>query len=357
LQTQDYIQGPDDAPVTISLYGDFQCVLCARYARDLEELRARYPADLRLVWRHFPATPDNDKSALAFQAAEAAAAQGNFWDMYAVLFANQPRWLPLDAEAFQRELNIYAALIGLDTQQFSDDLASGRFLPLIPHYQAEAAELDIVGIPTLLINGEPLNDRDDLYGLDAAFRLARLSSRHFEEPPPFTLDPELDYQAILETEKGTIRIDLLEENAPLTVNNFVFLAQQGWYNGNTFFLVIPEFFAQTGDPSDTGRGYPGYTIESERDNDLRFDRAGMVAMAAYRGDTERTGSQFFITLDTLPNHEAEWDGFYTIFGQVMEGIDVLQNLTERNEGDPLRFPAPPPGVQIWTVTIETMQKD
>jgi peptidylprolyl isomerase len=188
--------------------------------------------------------------------------------------------------------------------------------------------------------------------LNGAIQLALLERRFFDGPPPMTIDTEQDYQAVIETENGTIRIDLFEQDAPLTVNNCVFLAEQGWFDDTTFFLVLPDFYAQAGDPSGTGQGYPGYRILGEHDNGHIFDREGLVAMSHRPGEPDNAGSQFLITLATLPNHETEWDGKYTIFGQVIEGMGVVQGLTVRNQGDPLRFPNPPPGDQILSVRIE-----
>lgn len=352
VEPRDYILGPEDAYVTVIMYADFQCARCARYARDLEILRGQYPDDVRLIWRHLPDTQSNDKSGLALQAAEAAAAQGRFWDMQAILYTSQAEWLELLPEDFRAKLSDYAELAGLDVARFDQELADELYAPLVEEYQAQAAALQIVGIPTLLINGELLNDRDDLFGLDGVVRLALLTQDFFETPPPMTIDASKDYQAVLKTEKGDIRIDLFEDEAPQTVNNFVFLAQQGWYEANTFFLVIPNFYAQSGDPSDTGRGYPGYRVSGEEQNGLVFDREGLVAMSHSPGQPSEAGSQFFITFGPLPNHETEWDGQYTIFGVVTEGMDVVQSLTPRNPGDPLRFPNPPLGDLIRTIRIE-----
>lgn len=355
IETRDYILGLDDAYVTIVMYGGFQCARCARYARDLEILRSDYPDDLRLIWRQLPNTNSNDKAALAFQASEAAAAQGRFWDMHAVLFTTQNQWIGMSVEEFREQLNTYAQTVGLDLKLFNAALDDERYLPLIEEYQQQADELGIVGIPNLLINGEPLSTRDDLFGLNGAIQLALLERRFFDTPPPMTIDLEQDYQAVIETEDGDIRIDLFEKDSPLTVNNFVFLAEQGWFDNTSFFLVLPDFYAQAGDPSGTGQGYPGYRIEGEHDNGYVFDSEGLVAMSHRPGEPDNAGSQFLITLDTLPNHEAEWDGKYTIFGHVVSGMDMIHTLTSRNPGDPLRFPNPPPGDPIITVRIEIVE--
>ena len=352
LQAVDYILGEDEAFVTIIMYGDFQCQTCATYAQNLEILRAEFPDDVRLIWRHFPDTTANDKAALALQAAEAAAAQHHFWEMHAVLLTTQSEWRDLSLDDFRVQLTEYATLAGLDIDTFNTVLDNETYWPLVEIYQEQAAALDIVGIPTLLINGEPLNDRDDLFGLRDAIQLALLERDHFEQSPPLTIDRDLDYTAIIETVHGDITLDLFEDEAPFAVNNFVFLVEQGWYDNTTFFLVIPDFYAQAGDPSGTGRGNPGYVIPAEHDNGLVFDRPGLVAMSHSPGQLDDNGSQFFITYTALPEREQQWDGQYTIFAEVIDGLDVLQALTPRNSGDPIAFPDPPPGDLLISVRIE-----
>ncbi|MBI5934872.1 MAG: peptidylprolyl isomerase [Chloroflexi bacterium] len=127
---------------------------------------------------------------------------------------------------------------------------------------------------------------------------------------------------------GTFVIKLFADKAPITVDNFVKLARQGFYNGTTFHRVIDGFMAQGGDPEGTGTGGPGYTFQDEI-SDLSFDRAGLLAMANSGPNTN--GSQFFITFAATP-----WlDGNHTIFGEVVEGMDVVNNITRR---DPEQFP-------------------
>jgi peptidylprolyl isomerase len=116
---------------------------------------------------------------------------------------------------------------------------------------------------------------------------------------------------------------LYPDKAPITVNSFVFLAREGYFNGVTFHRVLEGFMAQGGDPTGTGGGGPGYQFVNE-DSDLRFDKAGVVAMANAGRDTN--GSQFFITFVPTP----QLDGDYTIFGQVTSGMDVVNNLTRRD---------------------------
>jgi cyclophilin family peptidyl-prolyl cis-trans isomerase len=127
------------------------------------------------------------------------------------------------------------------------------------------------------------------------------------------------------------------------VNSFVFLAKNGWFNSVTFHRVIPGYMAQTGDPSGTGLGGPGYFFKNEITTDLEYNKPGVVGMANSGPDTN--GSQFFITYAPAPT----LDGSYTIFGQVLNGMDVLEKLTPR---DPSQGVNLPPGDKIISVTIE-----
>ena len=156
------------------------------------------------------------------------------------------------------------------------------------------------------------------------------------------IDPLKAYTATIETEKGDIFIELFPDVAPQTVNSFVFLAQAGWFDDAPFHRVLPGFMAQGGDPTGTGLGGPGYAFANETSDDLIFDRAGLVAMANSGPDTN--GSQFFITYGPAEH----LNGGYTIFGEVLEGMDVLESLTPR---DPSQGGVLPTGDTIITITI------
>jgi cyclophilin family peptidyl-prolyl cis-trans isomerase len=153
------------------------------------------------------------------------------------------------------------------------------------------------------------------------------NSDKYSEPPEMTIDVNKNYTATIETEIGDIVIELFPEEAPVTVNNFVFLAREGFYDGITFHRVIPNFAAQAGDPTATGSGGPGYTFDDEI-NDRKMV-TGMVAMANMGANTN--GSQFFITL--APQHHLE--GHHTIFGEVTDGMAVVARLKHR---DPITSP-------------------
>ncbi|MEX2029552.1 MAG: peptidylprolyl isomerase [Anaerolineales bacterium] len=146
----------------------------------------------------------------------------------------------------------------------------------------------------------------------------------WSSPPMMQIDPTKSYEAVFMTEVGEFRVRLFSEQAPVTVNSFVFLATQGYYDNTTFHRVLPGFMAQGGDPSGTGAGGPGYTFADEFDSDLQFDRPGLLAMANRGPGTN--GGQFFITYAPTPH----LNGLHTIFGEVVEGAEVLSGLRPRD---------------------------
>jgi cyclophilin family peptidyl-prolyl cis-trans isomerase len=166
---------------------------------------------------------------------------------------------------------------------------------------------------------------------------------YYSRPPEMSIDASHDYRASILTDKGEIVLDLFENESPVAVNSFVFLARQGFYDGTTFHRVLDGFMAQAGDPTGTGSGGPGYAFEDEVRNDLSFDRAGLLAMANSGPNTN--GSQFFLTFVPTPH----LDGRHTIFGEVVEGQDVLDSLTRR---DPQASPASPSDSIIRVTILE-----
>ncbi len=166
------------------------------------------------------------------------------------------------------------------------------------------------GTETLFGDARPMAD------LEPASRNAIYSA-----PPETVIDSDNCYEAVITTAKGEMRLRLFEQVAPLTVNNFVFLASQGFYDGVPFHRVLDNFMAQTGDPTGTGTGGPGYTFADEIDPTVVFDRRGLLAMANSGPSTN--GSQFFITFAAT-----DWlNGAHTIFGELLAGDDVLGALT------------------------------
>jgi cyclophilin family peptidyl-prolyl cis-trans isomerase len=155
------------------------------------------------------------------------------------------------------------------------------------------------------------------------------------------IDPKKKYKAHIETDKGTMVVELFADKTPKTVNNFVFLSREGFYDGVIFHRVIANFMAQGGDPTGSGMGGPGYRFEDEFHPSLRHDKPGVLSMANAGPGTN--GSQFFITHVPTP-----WlDGKHSVFGQVVEGLDVLMSIPPR---DPNNRNAP--AVKITRVTIQ-----
>ena len=139
----------------------------------------------------------------------------------------------------------------------------------------------------------------------------------YSSPPSMQLDPTKTYYATIKTNKGDMRLELYADKAPMTVNNFVFLARDKFYDGVPFHRVIQDFMVQTGDPTGTGRGGPGYRFRDEIHPQLKHDGPGVLSMANAGPNTN--GSQFFITHVATP-----WlDGKHAVFGKLIEGEDVL----------------------------------
>jgi peptidyl-prolyl cis-trans isomerase B (cyclophilin B) len=150
--------------------------------------------------------------------------------------------------------------------------------------------------------------------------------KEYAAAPAMSIDPNKKYTATIETSKGTIVCELFPGEAPKTVNNFVFLARDGFYDGTVFHRVIPNFMIQGGDPTGTGRGGPGYRFEDECKNNPHKHRVGSLSMANAGPNTN--GSQFFIT-----HVVTDWlDGKHTVFGQVKSGQDVVNAV---QQGDTL----------------------
>jgi cyclophilin family peptidyl-prolyl cis-trans isomerase len=170
-------------------------------------------------------------------------------------------------------------------------------------------------------------------------------SQQWSKQPEMSVDQSKEYYAVLHTDRGKIRIKLFSQEAPITVNNFVFLARQGYYDGTTFHRVIKNFMVQGGDPTGTGTGGPGYKIKDEFHPKLRHNKPGILSMANAGANTG--GSQFFITHTPTPH----LDNKHAVFGEVVEGMDVVNTIRER---DPMRDRQP--GDKIQRVEIEEVAR-
>jgi peptidyl-prolyl cis-trans isomerase B (cyclophilin B) len=149
-----------------------------------------------------------------------------------------------------------------------------------------------------------------------------MTNQQWDSPPAMQIDTKKKVQATIETNRGNIEVQLFPEHAPKTVNNFVFLAREGFYDGLSFHRVINDFMIQGGDPTGSGRGGPGYRFEDEtRGNPLRHE-TGVLSMANAGPNTN--GSQFFITHAPQPH----LDGKHTVFGKVTSGMDVVNSIRQ-----------------------------
>jgi peptidyl-prolyl cis-trans isomerase B (cyclophilin B) len=147
-------------------------------------------------------------------------------------------------------------------------------------------------------------------------------AKQYTAPPPMRIDAQKAYTATFETQRGSIVCELYAKDAPNTVNNFVFLVQEGFYDGTTFHRVIADFMVQGGDPTGSGRGGPGYRFEDELKNNPRKHRVGSLSMANAGPNTN--GSQFFIT-----HIVTDWlDGKHTVFGQVLNGQEIVNAVQQ-----------------------------
>ena len=213
------------------------------------------------------------------------------------------------------------------------ETATPESLPT-PTTQAEASPVPTESAGAISASGgAPVKQFVDVRGVNIP---------QYSSVPPLTIDVMAHYTATIRTSMGTMVIELFAAQAPVTVNSFIFLANDGFYNGGIFHRVIPSFMIQAGDPTGTGTAGPGYRFQDEFDAALSFDEPGKLAMANSGPGTN--GSQFFIT-----NVPTGWlDGAHTIFGQITEGQDVADaiSLTQTGPGDKPVTPVVIQGIDI-----------
>lgn len=353
VSATDWTRGSTNPRITLVEYSDFQCPYCSLAGGLLKQFEEAHPGEVQVVFRHFPLNI-HDKAILASQAAEAAGVQDKFWEMHDFLFeqTNWDTWTNQSLADFETWLGEQAGSLGLDANKFKRDLKTEAIVRKVQESFETAMEMGLSGTPSLFIfiDGELIFVPEDQVPYDPStltsiLDLAKLREKQYSQCPPTIVAANKEYTATLNTTKGVIKIKLFADKAPLAVNSFVFLSRMGYFNDTLFHRVLPDFVAQSGDPSGTGFGGPGYQFANEIVEDLKYDRAGLVGMA--NAGINTNGSQFFITYAELP----DLDGGYTIFGEVIEGLDVAVNLTAR---DPAST-APenlPEGDRILTITIE-----
>jgi len=343
ISAQDHVRGAQTPIFTVTDYSDYQDPRSALFAETVDKLVKEHPDQVQMASRIFPLIAINDKAAIAAQAAEAAAMQNKFWEVHDLLFAQQASWIKLPAADFEQWISAQASSLGMNVDQFKSDMKREDIVARVKQAWNDGQKMGLPGTPLILINGQIYGGPRDYNSLNDILQLIVLGKKQFTTCPPVTVDVHKQYIATLHTEKGDITIQLFANKAPFTVNSFLFLVKNGWYDDITFHRVIPDLFAQTGDPSGTGKGNPGYYIVTEIDPTLKFSKPGMVAVVNSGPDT--SGSQFFITYAAT----TQFDGKYTIFGEVLSGMDVLRQLTPRDAqpGDNT-----PPGDKLLSITIE-----
>ena len=347
----DHIIGEtEDYAVTVIVYNDFSCTGCLTIAQTLDKALELYPDDIRLIYRYFPVLGgENDNGVVAAKAVEAAGNQGKFWEMHDFFFATQDTWKDMDQDAFAEYIWEQVNAMGLDPELFDLDVNSEQASEKIAQHYDEA--LNFSGAPpVVLVNGTTtpmyLETVQDFFEWLDTLMIPygrHIQRQLFNECPSMTIDPDADYTATLHTQNGDIVLALYPDVAPITVNNFIFLAEQNYYDNTPFYAVIEGFVAQAGDPSGTGWGTPGFLYGLEVSPELTFERPYMLAMA--NSGPEASNSQFFITFSPL----TFLNGQHTIFGEVIDGVDVLKSLTIR---DPEKDPLLPMSEMILDVTIE-----
>ncbi len=310
-------------------------------------LEDTYGENIRFVYRHLPLISIHDKAVITAEATEAAGAQGKFWEMHDLLYERQGEWHSLSETEVETRLVEYAEELELDAERFAQELSDHVYREKIMADYEDYKQYGQMATPTYVINNVfyPTQAFGGFGMLPDFVSLLELKDRMYTTPPPQVIDPDKEYIATIRTERGDVVVELYADQVPVNVNNFVFLAQEGWYDGVTFHRVIPGFVAQAGDPTGTGLGSPGYRCDDEIVPTLTYDRPGVVGMASGGPGTSSIGSQFFITYDALP----QLDGNYTIIGQVIEGMDVVESITPR---DPSQSAGLPPGDVIETVLVE-----
>lgn len=354
ISDDDWIKSDgNDAQLTIVEYSDFQCPACASADPAVQAIVETTPG-IQIVYRHLPLETIHDKAFLAAEAAEAAGAQGKFWEMHKALFDHaiqgyiaqqneqeSNEWIDVTVDEAPAKLSEVAAEVGLDIDQFNKDLKDGTYSDKVRAHVDEFGQLGlpfstptfIIGIDGVFFKPE-ISSYDELVYFLAVAKMQGDDFTLFDAAPEMAVTADNTYQATLETSQGDIVLELDTQAAPTHVNSFVFLAQQNWYNNSDFFYVRDNFVALTGDPSNTTYGYPGYYCDGEKDS--TFDAPGIVGILP--------NGQFFITLGT---DAAQLNGQFTEIGRVVEGMEILDGIARVMPRDPT---SPQPD-KLQSVTI------
>lgn len=339
VEPDEWIDGSFNAPITLYLYDDLQCPYCAKFDTIFHGVVKAYPDDVRLVYRHWPLTSIHPNAVPAAIAAEAAGKQGKFFAMTHFLFTNQAEWSGKSPADFTLWVNEKAASLGLDAATFANDQNDAATIKkvsddtkasdaLFHQLSTSMPEAGGFGTPTLFIDNYLFRAQEmSVKSISLIIDLIKFNKTNSLECPAMQIDVSKDYKAKITTSKGDILVDLLEKEAPVSVNSFVSLAKQGWFNGNALFVT--DQIILSGDKSNTSYGDAGYAFLDENRNQKTFEKEGMLALFNFKAGTN--GSRFFINKTELP----AINGRYTIFGIVTQGMDVVKSLASYDESMPL----------------------
>ncbi len=302
----------------------------------LAQFQQQNPKDVQFVYHQFPLITIHDKAALAAQAAEAAGAQGKFWEMHDLLYSQQQTWTSLSPEEFRPLLGQYASEIGLDVPRFTADLGSKEIADRVTAAYNDATQLGLQGTPTIFINDMPYQMAPTLPMLQFAVKLIKGGT--YGALPPETIDRSSAYTATIDTSKGKIIVALDAAKAPEAVNSFIFLARQGWFD-NTPFTAVTSRFAVIGGLGDTN-GYAGYLVQPEN-AEVADAALGQVGLYPLDQSGQYFGALLFITRQVITGTTG-----VPFFGQVVGGLDVLSALDLRDSAQS------PAADTIKSVTVE-----
>lgn len=339
VKPDEWIEGSINAPITLYLYDDLQCPYCAKFDPIFHGVVKEYPNDVRLIYRHWPLTSIHPNAVQAAIAAEAAGKQGKFFVMTDFLFTNQAEWSGKTSADFTAWLISKAASIGLDANQFANDLKDAAIIKkvnddtkasdtLFEQLSVTMPEAGGFGTPTLFIDNYLFRAQEmSVKSISFIIDLIKFYKTNSLDCPAMEIDQNKDYTAKITTSKGDILVDLLEKEAPVSVNSFVSLAKKGWFNDNAIFTT--DQVVLSGDKSNTSYGNAGYAFLDENRTKFTFDKEGMLALPNFGAGTN--GSQFFINKIGL----SAINGRYTIFGIVTQGMEVVKSLVSYDETMPL----------------------
>ncbi len=341
LLEKDHRYGPTTAPLTLVVYGDYQCEPCARLDAALWRLMEEHPASIQWVYRHYPLAPVHDKALMAVQAVEAAARQGRFWEAHRFLYSQQEAWRDLPPEDFPSYLLDMARTLKLDLAQFTQDLTDTEIQSLAYRAWQAGQRMGLDSVPVLFINGEWFPGPPTYEALRTVVALNLLTARRFNACPPWRLEAHRLYFLDFSLPQGRVSLRLEPEWALQGVNAVVFLAQEGWYEGMGIYGIAPNKAVFFGDPSNTGYGHPGFLIPWEAPA-VPLEAGRVVLLPETPG---WNSPRMAILLGPAP----EWEGQVTVIGEVAQGLDGLRSLVPPPDGSVI----PIEDITIRNIPIES----